>query len=219
MGSFRIALSDVDRAEALFTSMPDHLKSFARQGLSVIASLNQAQFATFVELVQLNFLSSSDDDTEEMRQKLSLSERQASAATLVGALAIGLVTSGEDTERSIEVATTAQVVTPETAGLFRSLMEALQPQKQTLSETIQSAELASETLPSFNGLDLTLDLRLGFEGSAIKGAVPVVLAHLRTDVRDARVFFQIQKRDIVGLISQLEKILRQVEEAEKWAIR
>jgi hypothetical protein len=84
------------------------------------------------------------------------------------------------------------------------------------------ARLRSTTdavLPSFRSLETTVDVRLRFEDDAIVLAVPVVVAMLRTDSVQQRLWFQLSKVQVESLIKELQSALKQMEKAEQWSQR
>ncbi len=219
MGSFRIPIVAAGGLESMFVSMPDPVKAFAREGFDLLAGLDDTRFTAFASLIKEEIGSSVQIDPEALREKLGISARKARTLSMIASIAAVVVTSSDSSEKAIDAAQAAGVLPPESAAAFDRLVEELRPQEEALRESIRSSELASEVLPSFLDIDTTVDLRLGFDREKVNASIPIVAAHLRTDARDSHVWFQMQKRDVVRLISEFEKLLRQLEEAERWAAR
>lgn len=219
MGTFRIPVTAAESLENLFLEMPETVRVFAREGFGALANLNEEDLGKLATLIPEKFATSAGPDVEELRERLRLPARKANALAIVAAFATAAVTSGEDPSKAIAVGLETKILTPEASVAFQRLIELLKPQGPLIKETIKSQELASEVLPSFERLSTALDLRLRFEGGKIGATVPVVVVHLSTDSRDSQVWFQLQKQDLVHLIAQCEKLLREVEEAERWASR
>jgi hypothetical protein len=219
VGSFRIPIMAPDGLESVFVSMPDPVKSFAREGFALLSELNESRFSTFVSLIKEEIGSPAQPELEALREKLGLNTRKAGTLSMIAAFATVVVTSGESSEKAVQAAEGAGVLPAGSAAAFDRLVQELRPQEAAFRESIKSSELASEILPSFDEIDTTVDLRLGFDREKVSASIPIIVAHLKTDARESHVWFQMQKRDIVRLISQFEKLLKQLEEAERWAAR
>jgi hypothetical protein len=193
------------------------VKTFAREGFTALANLSEEDLRELAKLIPEKFATSAGPDVEELKERLRLPARKASALAIVAAFATAAVTSGEDPSKAIAVGLEARILSADASIAFQRLIEQLKPQGPLIKETIKSQELASEVLPSFERLSTALDLRFRFEGGKISATVPVVVAHLRTDSRESQAWFQLQKQDLVHLLAQFEKLLREIDEAERWA--
>jgi hypothetical protein len=219
MGTFRIPIHEGDGIHELLSDMPENVKAFAREGFELLPSFEGERFANLVAYLKDGFILRPQPDVDELKETFGFNGRQAGVFVVVLAIITVVITTDENTAKNVETLKEAFNLSGETLDVFTRLIDALQSQKTKLKKTLKESEIASEILPAFSDLHTTVDLRLGFEQGNVKSSVPVVVAYLTTDDRNSRVWFQMQKRDVTRLMSLFEKLLKQIDEVERWATR
>jgi hypothetical protein len=86
--------------------------------------------------------------------------------------------------------------------------------KPAVKKAVNTQMLVNAVLPSFDEFQAVLDIRVGDEERG-GFALPVAIAFLDTDSRDHRLWFQLTKKDVEGLIDQLNSLLKRFAEAEE----
>jgi hypothetical protein len=216
MGSFRIPLGSAP-IESIFDSIPSGMKAHLRAGFTVLSRLSTDSIAKLAAHLGSGIESLRQAEIEDLANVIgiTISESQELTATLGFALAA--VTSEIDAKMFTTAASRAGVLSEDSIPGFFRLLAALEPQKAAIRRSMRNQRITSEILPAYEDIELTVDLRLGFEKGVVDVAVPVVIGYLTTDDRDSRLWFQLGKSQLIELISKLEKIRTQLELAEKWS--
>ena len=83
----------------------------------------------------------------------------------------------------------------------------------TLGTSFVRSQASLHVVPSFDGFDATVDVRVVKLDDGNVVTTPMVLAVLRTDVSDQRLVFQLTRRDVGVLIEQLKTLDEQLVES------
>jgi hypothetical protein len=105
----------------------------------------------------------------------------------------------------------------EAKNAVQSLLSVLVQQRPSLDGAYEKRELASNTLPTLEDTNFSVDLRVLFKEGKVSVNTPVVIAHFDTDGMNQELWFQMSKKRLERLIKDLEKIAAEVDVLEKWA--
>ena len=140
-------------------------------------------------------------------------EEATSAVAAVGMVSALLSSRDEAPEDLLKGMVDAQVISPADRAAVSRLIPALAEITPAVTTAVTKQMLMNAVLPSFRTLDLVLDVRLGNE-DGFDYALPVAVAYLGTDASSQRLWFQMTKADVEGLLRQFEALLKKFNEAE-----
>jgi hypothetical protein len=153
-------------------------------------------------------------DSASLAKRVGVEESMASDAQTVAAFLTGLAGATESDAELIEAAIESDVLPKEAVESVRTFLPSLR--RQDLKRELDEVQLADSTLPSFDHLYSSVDVRLRFTGDGVEFAVPVIVAGLFTDSKEQRIWFQLNKAQAVQLVKTLEERLHQMELANRW---
>jgi len=204
----------------ILADLPQPLKGVMTRGFTALGSLPEESRNMLAAEVKKNITNISDLDVPKLATTLGVEEDVAGLIASATSLLMALATSRtEDSALLVAGLVEEEFVKESSRHAALHVLEVLASDRESLKQSMKIDSLAAETIPSFNSLSTSTDLRLRFKDGEIELVVPAVIAHLTTDHSETNCFFQLKKSDIVQLIDQLQKILEQIEKAERWAQR
>lgn len=188
------------------------------KGFLALAKLPPEKRRTFVSGVAKNSDSLRDTDVPELAKSFEMDEDTAGGILTATTMLIALATSREGSAETLagELIDTGLVSeTSRTAAL--EVLEQLHRDRDQLKRSMRLGALSSQTLPSFKGLETSVDLRFEFKEGQVELVAPTVIAFLRTDHSETNSFFQLSKADVNQLIEELKGLATEISAVEKWA--
>jgi hypothetical protein len=201
-----------------FTDLPPGVRAYLTEGLSALGRLNDDQRRTISKSVLEAFSSRQNLDEIHLSDDLKLEDSEAKTA-LAGAtfLAANISTMSGTAHEIITAMQGAKLIESAQIANLLQFAQLIEGERTEIEKRIDLRRLESEVLPSLDGLDITVDLRLKFRKGKTDLAVPVAIFHLDTDAYHQQVWFQASKSDVERMLKQLKDTLEQMEKAEEWA--
>lgn len=217
MASFNLPVAREISPEGIFFEMPSGFRLYLRRGFDQLAQVDQSKIGMLVDILAEGVDATDEAGVTEIirRLELKIHDRRAFGAAL--GLLLVIVTSREDLKEVVEAGVKADAITKTSEDRVLALATELQKGKSVLSDAVGSASLANEVAPSFMRLDIAVELRFAFDELKVSKTVPVAICYLDTDSDENQCFFQLKKRDITQLISQLKRAEVQLNAIEAWA--
>lgn len=217
MGSFRFPVPSSIAISEAFKDIPPSLKAYMKDGFTVLSKLPADQL-TMVSSIALDAVRTPFKvDIDDLAKHLAISKDEAGALLSAVSLLTVFVSGRKDKpEDLVEAAVQANLVPETSRQATLDFSRTLAVQRETLKQDIEKARIAGRVLPSLVDFEVAVDLRFGSSSGRQDLAVPVVVAHIDTDVAHHELWFQMQRADVEKLITDLQKTLKNVSEAEKW---
>jgi hypothetical protein len=218
MGAFRIPVTASIAVHEAFADMPPSLKAYVKEGFVVLSRIPASHIPTLANLAVEAVQTPYKTDVEELAKRFELSEDEA--GTLLSAISfLTVFVSGrkDKTEDVIAAAVDAKLISEGSRQAALAFGQAVAAQREALRQSLDRSKLATRVLPSLAEFETALDLRFGLAKGRIDLAVPVVIAHLDTDAEGTEMWFQMQKADVEKLVQDLQQLLKELSEVEKWA--
>lgn len=216
MPSFKVPASAELAPSEVFADMPPAFRQYLSRGFDQLGELNPEKTGPLASILAEGHEAMDEVGVNEILRRLEIQVRDKSSfGTALGVLTV-LIASRDDVMDVLSAAEKASVIPENRIASIRELALQLIKGKATLAEVVESTSLANEVAPSFQGLDLAVELRFGFDESKIVRTVPVAICHITTDSRDHQCFFQMTKTDIAQLMFQLKKAEAQLSAVEAW---
>jgi hypothetical protein len=214
MGSFQIPIRTSGISQ-LFSDFPEPLKDTFRTGFQVLQA-NETSISELVPIALDSLVEKRQSDLDDVAARYKLSDKQAEALLATITLLAGLAVYRDEAHDDIfEEAISANVLVPANRAAAQSFLTQAKTHRSTILQSLRETEIAEEVLPALQNFETSVDLRLGFEKGKIEMVVPVVMVHIETDASDF--WLQMKKQDVEEMISHLEGLLQEINEAEKWA--
>lgn len=161
-------------------------------------------------------------DTEELAEKLKL-PLEKTAIVLNGASFLvaltGSFVEADDSDLLNKLAA-HKLVLERDFGVVREWLYAVREKSGGFRDAFERDSLANKVLPSLQGFDVVVDVRLSFsKDEGMPGAVPVAIAMLDTDADGQTIWFQMSKTQLQRLQAKLHTVAKQFEVAEKLAAK
>jgi hypothetical protein len=217
MGSFNLGLTKEIAPAEIFAEMPQSFRQYISRGFGQLAEIEPSKVAPLVSLLAEGLNAADETGAAEIVRRLDLPVREKGSFGGALGLLVVFVTSRDDFNDIILAGAKAGAIPDATVGRIGAIARELEKSKAALTEVVESSSLANEVAPSFQRLDIAVDLRLRLDDGKVSKSVPVAICHLDTDSRDGHCFFQMKKSDVSQLIVQLQKIEAQLNAAEAWA--
>ncbi len=199
--------------------MPTGFRSFLNRGFSDLALLPftsvESLFDFIAEEGELN------DEKAKLKcaKILRVSEDEVGKIIAAASLLIAFTTRRTDTQAVLEAGVAASAIPQESLPALFEISEKLNGRKGVYKEALELVSLAKEVAPSFERLDLSVELRFSFTDGQPLRTVPIVLCRIDTDTENYRNFFQMRKADVVRLRDQLNDALQHIEAVEQWSAK
>lgn len=173
-------------------------------------------FQTVVE----NFHQSESVDPKKISDKYSISVDTARDLLIALAFMVGIVSERDSPPGNfIDEAIERELLSRENAAVIAPLAEEIFAGRASIRDLIEQQRLGSEVLPSLAAFDVTVDLRLKFEGDKVGRFLPMAILHIDTDADRQEVWLQLNRAEISRIIGSLQEALKSIDAAEAWAKR
>jgi hypothetical protein len=217
MGSLNIAITKEMPPSDVFADMPEAFRSFLNRGFDQLAQIDQSRIGPLAKLFAEGLNVSDDAGVVELVRRLDLPVRDKASFGAAISMLIIFVTSRDDLDDVISAGGNSGVIPKGSVDRIIAIARELGKSKVHLVEAVENSSLANEVAPSFQSLNIVVELRFRFDDSKISRMVPVAICHLDTDLRSNQCFFQMKKSDITQLITQLQKAESQFNVIDAWA--
>ncbi|HEX5281772.1 MAG TPA: hypothetical protein VFW28_16960 [Micropepsaceae bacterium] len=149
-----------------------------------------------------------------LRSVTGVGVRESGQIASAFSLVVGLLSESEATpEEFVEVAN-GIVFDREQEGSALSIAKLVCAHRNEIAPALELARVSGLVLPSLDEVELAVDVRVSWSEGQIKGAVPVVIAHLDTDGMGQEIWFQMTRSDVEDMIKKLSESLQQMQAAE-----
>lgn len=215
MGHLHIPLGGQIPIKEILSDMPPAPRALIKKGFSVVAKLPESAHSTLLKSVLASAEQRRPSGDEHLAKDLNIPVSEATAAMAALAMLSAIAFTSKATSQDVLQATieSGLISDAEKPALLRILPK-LAEITPTIGKAVTRERLLNAVLPSFDDFDAELDIRIG--GKEHAGlAVPVAVAFLDTDSRDQRLWFQLSKDDVEGLIEKLNLLLKRFKEAEE----
>jgi hypothetical protein len=218
MGSFRFPSLPSYPLEQALAEISGNAKTHMREGFSRIAAFDHRQVELLAREAVEHIDSILELDTDQLAVELGIDADEVDYAVSATSLTVALISSRKEsaddiTDKLVKVG----LVENSAAANVANYVRIIGLRRADIKKAIDLRNLTDETLPAFRGFEASVDLRLGFKKDQIDAVVPVLLVHLRTDLDSARLFFQMNRSDVVRLADELKQLASRLDQAEKWA--
>lgn len=197
----------------LISDIPEALLKRTRSGFSVANSVSEEMLRSGV----LSFTSTLDRggstfDPEPFEKIFGTSKRDS--GTLVSAISVvvGLLTQTRVSADDFVRAAVGKLFEEKDAPAAARIARIVNEDRDRLDKTIERRYLAAQTLPSLNSFDVSVDLRLQFDGSEVREGVPVAVVYIATD-GNPELWLQLTQADVALIVEKLGSISQQMNSA------
>jgi hypothetical protein len=139
-----------------------------------------------------------------------------SAVSALGMFTVITSARKELPELLFQVMVEAQLLSAGDKVALSSLYPSLTKITPAITDAMNRERLATSVLPSFEGFEAVIDVRIG-GGKRAGIALPVAIALIDTDAAHERLWFQMKRKDVEALIEKLTVLLKKFKTAEEWA--
>lgn len=137
--------------------------------------------------------------------------------TAVTFLAMMLVGEDLPAPKVADELVAAQIAIPADKAAILTVATEIDGKRDVFVHAQDRVWLAQAVLPSFQDLQFAFDVRLRMKGDSISVALPIAIGFLQTDVATAHVWFQATKTELEKLARQVNRAIRALDTAQRWA--
>ena len=214
MGSFRFPVPSSIALVESFGDMPQSMRTYLKTGFLVLSRVSEDKFPVLANIAVRAAQAPYRVEIDEAAKQLGINtDDMGSLLPAISFLTTFVSSRSEGPDQLVSAAVEANVIPEASRQVVLRFSQALAMQREGLRHDLQKARLANQVLPSMIDFEIVVDIRLHPSKSELN--VPVAIAHLDTDAAHTEVWFQMQKGDVERLIDTLQKIARQMAEAEK----
>ncbi|HTV05649.1 MAG TPA: hypothetical protein VME86_09795 [Acidobacteriaceae bacterium] len=217
MPQFRIPNEEMSLEES-FSDIPDSVRPYILRGFRAMVSADSIKQQRIADYAITSMNSLSELEVDEFASMLEIDTDDAGAIISSLSFLLALVSSRKDSELElVDALFSANLIEPSDREPLQNFIKNLVVRRIEIRRTLSLSRLAQQTLPSFRGLQTSVDLRMGFRKQKVDVIVPIALIHLHTDSDKEEICFQMQKTDVQRVVREFQKVLTQMDEAEKWS--
>lgn len=204
---------------AAFGDMDDRSREYLRDGLKVIAALDDAKWSVLTKAVASFSAQPSDLEIAYATRATGLSLLDFQLALGVIRLAYASLFSRRDPrEAFLDFLKESSILERETEARIAAFTDLLISEFSALDRTLEQTSLQTDALPTLDEIDFSVELRLNFTGdNQVAEVAPIVVVHLDTDVNNREIWFQMTPYQVDALIAGLQEIQGQLVAAESFA--
>ena len=214
--SVRFSLPRSAPSETFFEGMPPEVREFLKSGFAQLGTFPQDSLARIASQAY-RWLDPAEPapKIETLAREFKVNEPTMSAVVAVVTLqasALFAETNSLPLEVFVSKATSEGVLDEDHAQMIGAFGEKhLKPRRVEFSDALARANSSTDIVPSFQDLGTTIDLRVAAIDEERVVTVPIVVATIRTDIRDQRLVFQMTPRDVGQLLQELTDLARQLD--------
>lgn len=192
-------------------AFPNQLRAGVARGARVWPRLTNDQHTRVVAATKLFVAHPNAVDGVELAKELAVKPRQALDVVYLGFFLTAFVATSDEPADVARISAEVGIVDAADVAAVANCLTELRKEK----DDFQRQHFAEHTLPSFEFLDTSVDVRCIVRNGAVSSTVPVIVARLDTDA-DERIAFQLSKGQLLGLLRTLNAALAEVEAVERW---
>jgi hypothetical protein len=156
---------------------------------------------------------------EELQKDLGLSKSDTSSVFSAAMAVVPMFDKSTTVTEFVDASIKTKFIDSVTAQRLRPFLEVVAGHASEITTAIRRATLIDQTLPSFYDMDVTVDIRLGFEEGRVELAVPVAVIHLDTDADRQEIWFQASRQQLILIKDDIEAAIKKMDAAEAWGAR
>ncbi len=206
--------------EAVFADVPESVKKLLTDGFAALAALSDASIGQLLGVSLPIFSNEVPNETvfERLGKQLEISsELVPDLLSAVGTMIAAFSSRPETPEQFVAEARKAGLIKDADLAKIRRFADLVYAERDTIKQTLQSTDAASEVIPSLRYIEGTVDLRLHFENDKVKGSFAVALLHVDVDTTNGDVWFQVSTTQLERVVRELEDLLSKMKAAESFA--
>jgi hypothetical protein len=202
----------------VISRLPRAFREDAEKGFIVLASVPEKYFNQIVETA-ISMMETQRPPLEDLQKDLSLNKSDASSLFSAVMVVIPLFDKSTSANEFLDGAVKTKLIDDAIAPKLRPFVDAVASHASDIATAIKRATLTNQCLPSFYDMDVTVDLRIGFEEGRVDVVVPVALIHLDTDAQKQELWFQASKQQLILIKDDIEAAIQKMDAAEEWGAR
>jgi len=207
--------SSVEDLKRRLSAYPTDAHMFFKQGFSAAARLSDEVRGKVVDELVANFRRGKRRvDGSTLRSMTGLSSLDSERLMSAYSLLIGLLSEAEVSLDDLVEAGRDVIYFPEDGASMLAILKPINEGLGEIDAAVQRAQLAGRVLPSFQRMEVVIDLRLQFADGKVKHHIPVAVAYLKTDVATEDMWFQMSRGDVEDTIKSLNEVLSNMIAAE-----
>ena len=217
--SVRISLPRNAPRDAFFKDMPPEAREFLKSGFAQLVTFPPESLTNVASQV-IRWLDPTDPapEIDVLARELKVDQQTMNAimaAVTVQATALFAGMYRMPLDMFVKNAINAGILESDHANAVKDFSHNyIETRSAAFADALARANSSTEIVPSFQDLDTTIDLRVAVVNDQRVVTVPMVIATLRTDVRDQKLIFQMTPRDVGQLLQQLEAITKQLDRSK-----
>jgi len=181
---------------------------FFKQGFGAAARLSEEVRNQVVQELVANFRRGKRRvDGSTLRSMTGLSALDSERLMSAYSLLIGLLSEAEVSLDDLVEAGRDLIYFAQDGASMPAILKPISEGLGAIDAAVQRAQLAGRVLPSFQKMEVVIDLRLQFLDGKVKHHIPVAVAYLKTDVAKEDMWFQMSRGDIEDTIKSLNEVL------------
>jgi hypothetical protein len=198
--------------------LPRGFREDAEKGFIVLASVPEAYFDQIVETA-ISVMETQRPPLETLHKDLNLSKSDTSSLFSAAMVVVPLFDKSTSVNEFIDGAVKAKLIDAAITPKLRPFVEVVASHASDIATAIKRATLTDQCLPSFYDMDVTVDLRVGFEEGRVDVVVPVALIHFDTDAEKQELWFQASKPQLMLIRDNIDAAIKKMDAAEAWGAK
>lgn len=195
--------------------IPSEVLGTIRTGFAVAGGLSEEKLQQVIQLLLHQVERAGGPlDRDVIVGATGISRRDASRLNAALFTAIGLLTEGPVSAQEFVLVGRDTLFEQAHAQVAELIANQIVAQRSELRRFLAHQNLAASVLPSLTGFDVAVDLRIKFNETKVEDRVAVAVVHIGTDDRNQRIWLQLTRHDIAGIVSKLNTAAKQMELAE-----
>lgn len=207
--------STVDDAIA---DLPTRARAFLQRSLSLFLQLDSGLWGRVLRLAAEAFDTSGGAEEAALARDVRIPAGDAKEV-LHGASFFGAMLSAHPEASAAEFVDSLVkhgLIDASLRELAAEVADLVVRERTEIAAEFEKSALRNSILPSFRAVETSVDVRLSVAENAPLTAVAVVLMALETDADCERMWFQLSKQQLAGLVARLTQTLERVDVAEQW---
>jgi hypothetical protein len=182
-----------------------------KRAFTIAGRLSPDHQKEFIEYI-LSKVSNEENtiDLEPIGKKVGFSEREASSLAAAVISMVGLLSETKSSAEEFLEAARGKLYEEADRPAATFITNAVAARRKQLEASLERGSIAAETLPSFAGLDVSVDLRFKFDKEELKDAAPVAIIRISTDSRP-EIWFQVSRADLAMILERLNQVSKQMD--------
>jgi hypothetical protein len=198
--------------------LPRGFREDAEKGFIVLASVPEEYFNQIVETA-ISVMETQRPPLETLHKDLNLSKSDTSSLFSAAMVVVPLFDKSTSVNEFIDGAVKTKLIDAAITPKLRPFVEVVASHASDIATAIKRATLTDQCLPSFYDMDVTVDLRVGFEEGRVDVVVPVALIHLDTDAEKQELWFQASKPQLILIRDNIDAAIKKMDAAEAWGAK